>query len=215
MARVVERNAAEQRGSGELLTPTGAALLASNSDAFGSLPAMRLEGTGYGAGSRELEVPNVLRVLWGEGIDVSGRDQVVVIECNLDDMSPELLPHVIETLLAAGAQDAWVTPIVMKKGRPAFTVSVLVSIEKREELTGTLFDETSTLGLRILPAEKLVLERKWAEVDIDGVPVRVKVGLREGRVVTASPEYEDAVAAARATGLPLKEIYRRVAVEGG
>jgi uncharacterized protein (TIGR00299 family) protein len=207
--------AIEQRGSGELLTPTGAALLASNSDAFGSLPAMRLEGTGYGAGSRELEVPNVLRVLWGEGIDVSGRDQVVIIECNLDDISPELLPHVIETLLAAGAQDAWVTPIVMKKGRPAFTVSVLVSIEKREELTGTLFEETSTLGLRILPAEKLVLERKWAEVDIDGVPVRVKIGLREGRVVTASPEYEDAVAAARATGLPLKEIYRRVAVEGG
>jgi pyridinium-3,5-bisthiocarboxylic acid mononucleotide nickel chelatase len=205
--------AIEQRGRGELLTPTGAALLASNSDEFGSLPAMELEATGYGAGTRDLEVPNVLRALWGESVDAPGRDDVVVIECNLDDMSPELLPHAIETLLGAGAQDAWVTPMVMKKGRPGFTLSVLASVADREVLTGILFEETSTLGLRILPAQKVVLEREWGEVDVDGVTVRVKIGLREGRVVTASPEYDDAIRAARATGLPLKEIYRRTLVE--
>jgi pyridinium-3,5-bisthiocarboxylic acid mononucleotide nickel chelatase len=200
----------EQRGTGELLTPTGAALLASNSDAFGSVPAMTIEATGYGAGTRDLEVPNVVRALWGESTGASGSDEVVAIECNLDDMSPELFPHVIETLLVAGAQDAWVTPIVMKKGRPAFTLSVLARVDERDHLIGILFEETSTLGLRIIPAQKVALEREWAEVDINGARVRVKIGLRGGRVVTASPEYEDAVEAARATGLSLKEIYRRV-----
>ncbi|MGH2754121.1 MAG: nickel pincer cofactor biosynthesis protein LarC [Actinomycetota bacterium] len=198
-----------ERGTNELVTPTGAAILAAATDRFGSMPAMTLASVGYGAGERDLEIPNVLRVLVGEANEEGASRTGLVIECNLDDMSPELVPYVIERLMAAGAQDAWTTPIVMKKGRPALTLAVLTSPDAMDALLHVLFTETTTLGLRIAPVEKRELEREWLQVDVEGYAVRVKLGRMEGRVTTAAPEYEDALKVARLTSLPLKEVYRR------
>ena len=196
------------RGSRELITPTGAAILAASADEFASLPAMQLKATGYGAGSQQDVTSNVLRVLVG----VASEDQptgTYVLEANVDDATPEVLAHAASTLLDAGAQDAWIAPIVMKKGRPAFTLSALVDGARQERVTEIFFAETSTLGVRTYEVTKQALDRSYIETDIEGHPVRIKVGRRGDRVVTAAPEYEDAAAAARATGIPLREIYDR------
>jgi uncharacterized protein (TIGR00299 family) protein len=193
----------------ELVTPTGAAILAAVTDEFGDLPEMRLEATGYGAGSWELNWPNVVRVLVGDGAGTVPADDVFVIESNLDDMSPELFPHVIETLLVAGAQDVWVTSIVMKKGRPGYMLSALVDASGKERVVDGIYGETTTLGLRITPAVKDALVREWIEVDVASCAVRVKLGRRAGEIVTMAPEHDDAVKAAKASGLPLKEVYSR------
>jgi uncharacterized protein (TIGR00299 family) protein len=199
------------RGGGEreLVTPTGAAILASVVGEFRDLPTMTLERTGYGAGTAERDLPNVVRVFVGESTEARGRT-ALLIESNLDDMSPELIPHAIERLLAAGAYDAWVTPIVMKKGRPAVTLSALVPQAELDRVLDVIYSETTTLGVRISRVEKDELERRWIEIEIEGRVVRVKLGVRSGLVVTASPEYEDALSVARETGLPLKEVYRLV-----
>jgi len=193
----------------ELVTPTGAAILAAVTDEFGDLPEMRLEATGYGAGSWNLDWPNVVRVLVGDGAGTVPGDEVFVIESNLDDMSPELFPHVIETLLVAGAQDVWVTSIVMKKGRPGYTLSALVDASAKERVVDMVYRETTTLGLRITPAVKHALTREWIEIDVASCAVRVKLGRRAGEIVTMAPEHNDAVKAAKASGLPLKEVYSR------
>jgi hypothetical protein len=196
------------RGTDELITPTGAALLCSASDSFGDLPAMRVRSSGYGAGARDTEHPNVVRVLVGDTLAAGGDARpALIIEANIDDMAPELVPHVVELLLERGAQDAWVTPILMKKGRPAFTLSVLAPPERQDELAATIFEETTTIGVRTRTETKTILAREWMTVEVEGQSVRVKVARRDGGVVTAAPEYEDARRAARATGLPLKEIY--------
>ena len=196
-----------QRGDVELITPTGAALLAAFVDDFSDMPPMRVESTGYGAGARDLDHPNVLRVLVGETVGSTINEDSVVLECNVDDMAPELIAHALEVLIRAGAQDAWITPIVMKKGRPAFTLSVLTEARCVEQLSDVVFRETTTLGLRRVAVAKEELERRSLEVDIAGHPVSVKLGLRGGRVVTIAPEHDDAAAAARATGLALKDVY--------
>ncbi len=198
------------RGQRELITPTGAALLAAWSDDFGGLPPMRIERIGYGAGAADDEVPNVLRVFVGELESSSDTGSVgLLIETNVDDMSPELLPHVVERLIEAGAQDAWVTPIVMKKGRPAHTISVLVDPSLKGAALDVLWQETTTLGVRVTSVDKEALRRDWITVELHGHPLRIKVGMWEGDVVTMAPEYEEAVVVARATGLPLKEVYAR------
>ncbi|CAN5711233.1 nickel pincer cofactor biosynthesis protein LarC [soil metagenome] len=196
------------RGHTELVTPTGAALLATFSDDFGDLPSMTLEGSGYGAGHHDLATPNVLRVLVGRSVDAPrARSRSLVIETNVDDMSPELVPHLIDRLLEAGAHDAWVTPIVMKKGRPALTVSVLAASEAREQLAHIIYREATTLGLRLSHIDRDVLERRWVDVVVEDHPVRVKLGIHDGEIVNSSPEYDDARAVAYATGLPLKKVY--------
>ena len=196
-------------GGVELVTPTGAALLKANSTSFGTLPPLRPASVGYGAGERDLELPNVLRVLVGQAL---GDDRMeprpgVVLETNLDDMSPELLPHVVDELLAAGAQDAWLVPIVMKKGRPAFTLAVLTDASGEDALRELIYKETTTLGIRSSSIGKDVLAREWVAVEVAGQPVSVKLARRAGRIVSMSPEYEDARRAARSTEIPLKEIY--------
>ena len=198
-----------ERGTDELITPTGAAILAAASTRYGAMPAMTLAATGYGAGTRDPEVPNVVRVLLGETEGDDSDVSALLIECNLDDMSPELVPYVIERLIATGAQDAWTTPIVMKKGRPALKLAVLTDSATVDALLEVLFTETTTLGLRMTPVAKRELEREWIDAEVEGYTVRVKIGRYEGRVTTASPEYEDALKVARLTGLPLKEVYRR------
>lgn len=198
------------RGLRELVTPTGAALLVTWSHSFGELPSMQIEAVGYGAGAAEDAVPNVLRLFVGQlQPESESGSSMLLIETNVDDMSPELLPHVIECLIEQGAQDAWLTPIVMKKGRPAHTISVLVDQERRDAVVEVVFAETTTLGIRSTPVTKETLQREWMSVEVQGHPLRIKIGRRRGRVVTMAPEHEDAVAVARATGVPLKGVYAR------
>lgn len=198
-----------ERGTRELITPTGAALLATWADSFGAMPPMTIGSVGYGGGTSDLEWPNVLRVVVGEASEpVSPAIATELLETNLDDMSPELIPYVIEQVLDAGALDAWVTPVHMKKGRIGVVFSVLAEHGASQEVLDVIFKETTTFGVRISNVDREVLDRKEQAVDVGGHPVRVKVGYRDGRVVSASPEYEDAAAAARATGMPLKEVYR-------
>jgi pyridinium-3,5-bisthiocarboxylic acid mononucleotide nickel chelatase len=198
-----------ERGDTELVTPTGAALLAAFTDRFDSMPPLELEATGYGAGGHDAgREPNVLRVLVGRVVEVGlAPSTAILIETNIDDMSPELLPYVIDSLLAAGAQDAWLTSIVMKKGRPAFTLSVLVGKAEMDRVVDVVYRETTTLGVRVREVAKDELTREWIEVSVSGQAVRVKVGRRGGEIVTLAPEHDDAASAARATGLALKEVY--------
>ena len=196
----------------ELVTPTGAAILASTVEGFGELPRIRTEKVGYGAGTIRPDFPNVLRVLIGQdepaqSSDQPGASQEILIETNLDDLNPELYPYVLERLLEAGAQDAWLTPIVMKKGRPAVTVSVLCDTARAEALRHLLFKETGTLGMRMTSVDKAALERDWLEVRTGSGAVRVKLGSLDGAVVTASPEFEDCVRLAREAGVPARDIY--------
>jgi hypothetical protein len=201
------------RGVGETITPTGAVLLITFADSFGAPPPMRLEATGHGAGERDTAVPNMVRLLVGEAespladFDSPLPNDAFVIEANIDDMSPELVAHACERLLVTGASDAWTTPITMKKGRSALTLSVLVGPEKRDGVLDVLFAETSTLGVRVYAVAKEALERDSILVEVKGQVVRVKVGIRNGRIVNRAPEYEDARAAATALDLPLKEVY--------
>jgi pyridinium-3,5-bisthiocarboxylic acid mononucleotide nickel chelatase len=201
------------RGQEELVTPTGAALVATLSDQFGELPTMTIDATGYGAGARELEFPNVLRVIVGtQHAHAGARTKELVLEANVDDMSPELLPHVVDVLLANGAQDAWITPIVMKKGRPAYTLSALVAPESERRVAESLFRETTTLGVRMTPVTKHALTRRWLDVVVAGHPVRVKLGALNGEVTVMSPEHDDARAVAHATGLALRDVYTAAAL---
>ncbi|MFB3738447.1 MAG: nickel pincer cofactor biosynthesis protein LarC [Candidatus Velamenicoccus archaeovorus] len=149
----------------ELTTPTGAAILAATVEGYGDLPRMRVSSAGYGAGTHPLDVPNVLRVLIGEDAEAqepfptARATEELVLETNVDDVNPEVHGFVLERLLAAGAQDAWLTPIVMKKGRPAVTVSVLCAPEQADTVRSILFEETGTLGVRATPVSKTALER--------------------------------------------------------
>jgi uncharacterized protein (TIGR00299 family) protein len=195
-------------GEGEVITPTGAAILKAACDRFGEPPPMTLRATGYGAGTREQKLPNVVRVMVGDAIE-SEAVAVALLETNIDDMSPELIPHVIEVLLREGAVDAWSTPIIMKKGRPALTLTALVEASSQERVLDAIYRETTTFGVRMTPVAKDELAREWMEVRIEGNPIRVKIARRGGEVVTVSPEYEDAAKVARATGAPLKDVYER------
>ncbi|MEA2557663.1 MAG: pyridinium-3,5-bisthiocarboxylic acid mononucleotide nickel chelatase [Actinomycetota bacterium] len=200
----------------ELVTPTGAAILASTVEGFGELPRIRTEAVGYGAGTIRQDFPNVLRVIIGEDEPAESHDDTrphgsgeTLLETNIDDLNPELYPYVLERLFEGGAQDAWLTPIVMKKGRPAVTVSVLCSPARAEALRQVLFRETGTLGVRASTVEKAALERGSLEVRTGFGDVRVKLGVLEGVVVTASPEFEDCVKLAREAGVPARDVYEQ------
>jgi pyridinium-3,5-bisthiocarboxylic acid mononucleotide nickel chelatase len=198
-----------ERGHLETITPTGASILAAAATEFGAMPPLRITATGYGAGSRQHDIPNVLRVVVGEEVseETAGREGDVLMETNIDDLSPELVPHVVDALLAAGAHDAWVTQVIMKKGRPGFVLSALAPAIHRYHLLEILYRETTTLGVRWHPVERATLEREWVQVSVEGHPVKVKLGIKSGDVVTTSPEFEDARRVAAATGLPLKDVY--------
>jgi uncharacterized protein (TIGR00299 family) protein len=197
----------------ELVTPTGAAILAAVAEGYGELPRMRMEASGYGAGTQELEFPNVLRVLVGieeERASPTGPAAPgdVLLETNVDDLNPELYEFVLERLFAAGAQDAWLTPVVMKKSRPAVTVSVLCSTEREATMRHVLFRETGTLGVRVTPVAKHALEREVVKVETRHGPVAVKVGYLEGKRVSMSPEFEDCARVAREAGVPARDVYQ-------
>jgi len=194
----------------ELATPTGVALLAEWATTAGQMPAMHVEDVGVGAGQRELATrPNVLRLVVGRRADINGHsagESWHVLEANVDDLDPRLWPVVIDRLLAAGAADAWVTPIVMKKGRPAHTVSALCGQATLSAVEAALFAETSTIGVRRTEVAKTALDREWMPVQVAGQTIRVKVARRAGTVVNVSPEFDDVVRAAAALDRSVKSV---------
>jgi len=196
----------------ELVTPTGAAVVAALAVEFGPLPAMHLQTVGYGAGTRDLEeLPNVVRVLVGERDRLAGgdgvREDVMLIETNLDDLSPELVPDAAERCFAAGALDVWVSPAQMKKGRPGIVFSALARPADERAVAEAILRETTTLGVRVSPARRWELAREWISVEVDGETIRVKLGFLDGLAINAAPEHDDCLAAARRTGRPVKELW--------
>lgn len=205
-------------GGGEACTPTGAALLTALADAWGPQPAMVVDRVGVGAGARDPEGhANVTRVLVGTAVAADGPGPdgrgpgTVVLECNVDDLDPRVWPGVLTALLDAGADDAWLTPILMKKGRPAHTLSVLVGAGQVDRVRREVFRQTPTIGLREVAVVKEALARRLVPVDVDGQLVEVKVALLEGEVVNVQPEFEHVAAAARALGLPVRTVLARAA----
>ena len=187
----------------ESTTPTGAALLATLVTCWGELPPMTVTRTGTGAGSRDPdEVANVLRLVLGDPLQHKG--SALLLETNVDDLDPRLWPHVLARLLESGADDAWLTPILMKKGRPAHTLSVLCASGVAEAVRATVFQETSTLGLREVAVSKQALARSESTVVVDGQVIRVKTATLGGRAVNTSVEWDDVVAAAAVLGRPAK-----------
>jgi pyridinium-3,5-bisthiocarboxylic acid mononucleotide nickel chelatase len=192
----------------ELTTPTGAALLAALASGFGALPALTIASVGYGAGTRDLPGrPNVVQVVIGEEIAPESGDSgqpVVQLEANVDDATGEVLAHTVDTLLRAGAHDAWVTPIVMKKGRPAHTVHVLCDVALVAPMRELLISETGTLGVRAAHLDRWPQARRTITVDVDGHAVRVKISAARVKV-----EHDDARTVAQALGVPLRDVLHR------
>lgn len=187
----------------ELTTPTGAALAATLAEGFGPMPPMSIAATGFGAGSKETPGrANVLRALIGTAADAAESTEVYVIEANIDDASPQVLAYAVERLLDAGALDATLQPLEMKKGRPGSLLSVIARPEDREALCQILFAETTTLGVRFHRAERRVQPRHWEEVETPHGTVRVKTAGPHAY----APEYEDCRRLARETGVPLRQI---------
>lgn len=196
-------------GSGfERTTPTGA-VLTGIADSFGGWPEITPERIGYGLGAVDPREgrPNALRVVLGSAPDHAG-STVVVVEATLDDLPPEIAPHLLDRLLAAGARDAFLTPAQMKKGRPGLALTALADAADREAVVATLFAESTTLGVRITVAERETLDRLVVPVETPWGAVGVKVGFRGGTVVNRAPEFEDCRRLAETSGTPLKEIYR-------
>lgn len=194
----------------EACTPTGAALVATLTDAWQAGPALRTRRVGVGAGTADPAThPNVTRVFVGEALADSAalpQPTAVVLSTNIDDMDPRLWPSVLAELLDAGASDAWVTPITMKKGRPAMSLSVLCPAPVHEELARVIMTLTPAIGMRVQPTGKLAADRRIASIDVLGQPVRVKVASWQGAVVNVQPEWDDVLAAARAVDRPAKEL---------
>jgi uncharacterized protein (TIGR00299 family) protein len=193
----------------ELCTPTGAALLAEWVDEWGDHPAMSVSSAGVGAGGRDIPGrPNVLRLLVGPpGVaQDESTEAALMIETNIDDLDPRLWPAVISRLLAAGASDAWLTPVAMKKGRPAHTLHALVPGDRAEAVRALVFTETTAIGVREYPVAKRPLDRHEATVELAGRSVRIKLATYRGAIVNAQPEYEDVAAVADETGQPVKAV---------
>ncbi|MEV6287874.1 nickel pincer cofactor biosynthesis protein LarC [Kribbella sp. NPDC051770] len=197
----------------EMTTPTGAALLATLADEFGLMPPVRIVQTGVGAGGRDpVEVPNIVRVVIGEATVQPATE--LVYETNVDDLDPRIWPQVLARLLQAGAADAWLTPILMKKGRPAHTLSVLVSSPHAEVVRSVILTETSAIGLREFPIRKHAADREFASVEVGGQLIHVKIARYGGQVVNVQPEYEDVVTAATALDKPVKSVLAQAIAAG-
>jgi uncharacterized protein (TIGR00299 family) protein len=193
----------------ERLTPTGAAILTQIADEWGNLPAMRPRAIGYGAGDHDLgDTPNLLRMVLGGGDDSLSRPDgvVAVLECTVDDATPQALAFAVQRLLETGALDAFITPVTMKKGRPGHHLTVLARAENWQELARRVFEHTSTIGLRYRVDGRVELQRSLRTVTTRYGRVAVKTAALDGRVVQAWPEYEDCAALARRHEVPLNRV---------
>jgi pyridinium-3,5-bisthiocarboxylic acid mononucleotide nickel chelatase len=203
----------------ELVTPTGAAILSTYCQNFGPMPELKVERIGYGAGEKDLEIPNLLRLTIGELVENAENiihsfegqgireGQALTIEVNIDDMNPEFYDHIIDKFFQAGAMDVYIKTIQMKKNRPAALLSVQISPEKLQVMRELIFKETTSIGLRVYPITKYMLPYELRTVETEQGTARVKVAYLEGKVCTLSPEYEDCRKLAGKSGLPIKTIY--------
>jgi uncharacterized protein (TIGR00299 family) protein len=196
----------------ELATPTGAAIVTTLAS-FGR-PGMTIEKVGYGAGTRDFEAwPNVMRIWIGEGIEPVGSEALILLETNIDDMSPEIYGYLMEKLFAMQALDVWFTPIQMKKNRPAVMLSVLAHGHAESDLTQTIMRETSTLGIRVSPAFRHIAEREVIEFDSTVGRTKAKVKRFMGDILSIHPEYEECRRIALERNIPLQEVYRIIETE--
>jgi uncharacterized protein (TIGR00299 family) protein len=197
-------------GEGELATPTGMALVTTLARECRGLPAMTVHTVGVGAGTRDTAGhPNVVRVVLGDrhgAADSSDSSVLSVLETNIDDMDPRVWPTVLASLFAAGAADAWLVPIIMKKGRPAQTLTVLASPAQRDALRRLIFELTTTSGVRETTVSRIALDRFWVPVSVAGGQVRVKVAHHGGEIVQATPEFDEAAAVATAHNIPVRRV---------
>ena len=191
----------------ELTTPTGALLVTGFAHEYGPMPTMRVERIGYGAGTRDFrERPNVFRVLVGASDAAAVVSRITVLECELDDMNPQLYGVLMDQLLAAGANDVYYAPVQMKKNRPGTLVTVLASPERRDALSRIIFRETTTLGVRYHEMTRECLAREHFVVETIWGAVSVKAGRLDGQIVSATPEFDDCVRLARAAGVAVKDV---------
>jgi uncharacterized protein (TIGR00299 family) protein len=195
-------------GEGELVTPTGAAILAGLATPEPP-PDIRIEAVGYGAGERTLtDRPNLLRLVLGESVAATGRDDLVVIETNIDDYNPELYEYVMERLFTAGARDVYLAPVYMKKNRPGILLSVLCTAADREQLSSIILSETSAIGVRYYSVHRMVLPRETREISTPYGTVRLKIAVNPDGRTNVAPEYEDCKRAAREKNVPIKLVYQ-------
>jgi hypothetical protein len=204
----------------ELVTPTGAAILTTYSQSFGPMPRINVESVGYGAGGWDLpEKPNLLRLFIGHEMSTQpqldlpedySKDRVTWIETHIDDLNPQIYDYVMDRLFEAGALDVTLTPIVMKKGRPAHRMSIMGEPDKTDRLLQILFRETTTLGVRIQPIERVILEREERTVTLPFGTVRVKIARKGDAILGMTPEYEDCKKIAAKEGIPLKDVMEQV-----
>ena len=195
----------------ETVTPTAAAIVSGLGRPAPEIPELVLERVGVGAGTRDpASVANVVRVLLGTTSPTpDGARRLLVLEANVDDLVPELVPDAIDALLSAGALDAWTAPIVMKQGRPAVAISALCERDALDDVRRTFFEATTTLGVRVHEVGRPELDRRIVEIDLfEGGPrIRVKIGVLDGRAVNAKPEHADVVEAARKLGRPVRSVH--------
>jgi len=195
---------------GELVTPTGAAIITTLAKDFGTAPALDLKASGCGAGKYEFEHPNILRVLIGDKAENIGKDTVYLIETNIDDMNPQFYDHVMSLLFKAGALDVWLENIQMKKNRPGIKLSVLLNKGDLKDISGIILCETTSLGLRLREVSRIKAKRSFKTIKTKFGKVRLKIGELNGKIVNVMPEYEDLKKAAQKAGKPLKIIYNSV-----
>ncbi len=210
---------------GEIVTPTGAAIVATLAESFGPMPPMSITSTGYGAGKKDFGLPNVLRVFVGEAdkpaehpelvegapqvaqdLQASEAVEVAVVETNIDDLSPQVYDVVMERLFDAGALDVYLTPIQMKKSRPATLLSVICEHGAVKKLSGIIFEETTSIGVRIDTRKRICLDREFVKVDTEFGEITLKIARRNGDVLNVQPEYEDCKAAAQEYSAPIKRV---------
>jgi len=203
---------------GELITPTGAAIISTVCESYGAIPELKVERTGYGAGTREYkDFPNALRIILGE-TDRNAisdhrpltTDHLVLLETNIDDLSPQILGYVMDKAFLLGALDCWFTPIQMKKNRPATMVSVLCDLSKKDDITALLYSETSTLGVRLTYVDRECLPREVVKVRTEHGEVAVKIARFNDKIVNAKPEYDQVREIAERIHKPLKEVEQEV-----
>jgi len=198
----------------EMITPTGAAIISTLAKNFGERPLMKIERIGYGAGEKEFAIPNLLRVSIGEKVLNDGNlkdgyvnDEAVLIETNIDDMNPEFYDYIMDQLFSQGALDVFLTPIQMKKNRPAHMLSVIVYEQDLREMLEVLFSESTTLGVRIREIKRLRLAQQNFIAETKYGKIKVKVGIFKGKIKNIAPEYEDCKKIAKQHKIPLKEVY--------
>ena len=198
----------------ELVTPTGAAILTTLAVGSGAMPAMRVTAVGYGAGTLDLETPNVLRVFLGEAAAAAPTETIVQVETTVDDMSPQLYEPLLERLLESGALDAWLTPVIMKRSRPGVVLTALSEPGRVADLSRLLFEESSTIGVRWTAYQRARLDREMVRLETAHGPVTFKVSRLDGRVITVTPEFEEIRRIARDHGLAVREVLEQARTEG-